>query len=140
MKSFAIQCSRYSDILLCHKPRLHELTETEMTILTAVVDYWTMMDPRNPVFDLAPFNADNFPDFSDTEFGYLTPPTSSSLGNIALNGDHSDYNAHKESQSIDPDILVHYPVSIMSPIASEDGGSPRWDWDNELNALTERSE
>lgn len=138
LKSFVIQCSRYSDILLCHQPRLHELTQTETTILTAVVDYWTMMDPRNPVFDLAPFNADNFPDFSDTEFGYLTPPTSSALGGISSTGGGSDYNMSKEGHSIDPDILLHYPVSMMSPIASEDGGSPRWDWDHELDSLAER--
>jgi hypothetical protein len=106
--------------------------------LTAVVDYWTMMDPRNPVFDLAPFNADNFPDFSDTEFGYLTPPTSSALGGISSNGGGSDYSINKEGHSIDPDILLHYPVSMMSPIASEDGGSPRWDWDHELDSLAER--
>ncbi|KAJ6000687.1 hypothetical protein N7481_001096 [Penicillium waksmanii] len=133
LKSFIIQCSRYSDILLCHKPRLHELTQTETTILTAVVDYWTMMDPRNPVFDLAPFNADNFPDFSDTEFGYLTPPTSSALG-----GDLFDWCINKEGHSIDPDILLQYPVSMMSPIPSEDSGSPRWDWDHELDSFTER--
>ncbi|CAI7645469.1 unnamed protein product [Penicillium manginii] len=140
LKSFVIQCSRYSDILLCHKPRLHELTQTENTILTAVVDYWTMMDPRNPVFDLAPFNADNFPDFSDTEFGYITPPTSSTLGGISSSGGggDSDYSINKEGHSIDPDILLHYPVSMMSPMASEDGGSPQWDWDHELDSVAEK--
>lgn len=98
-----------------------------------------MMDPRNPVFDLAPFNADNFPDFSDKEFGYLTPPTTSGLGNIIVTEDCLDYSTprHKEASSIDPDIILHYPAPMMSPILSEAGGSPHWDWDNELDSLTE---
>lgn len=96
------------------------------------------MDPRNPVFDLAPFNADNFPDFSETEFGYLTPPTSSRIDGVTSNGGNAHENLSKENHSIDPDILIHYPVSMMSPIASEDGGSPHWDWDHELDTLAEK--
>lgn len=98
-----------------------------------------MMDPRNPVFDLAPFNADNFPDFSDKEFGYLTPPTTSGLENIIVTEDSLEYSTprHKEATSIDPDIILHYPAPMMSPILSEAGGSPHWDWDNELDSLTE---
>jgi hypothetical protein len=99
-----------------------------------------MMDPRNPVFDLAPFNADNFPDFSGVEFGYLTPPTPTALDGVDLHVDDPNYTPHKESHSIDPDILVQYPVSIMSPIPSEDESSPHWDWDSELNAITEKHE
>jgi hypothetical protein len=71
----------------------------------------------------------------------LTPPThgAGAAGGISLGVEMSHSAGQKSSggDSVDPDILIQWPVSIMSPMASEDGSSPRWDWDSELNAMND---
>ncbi|KAJ5324308.1 hypothetical protein N7476_002908 [Penicillium atrosanguineum] len=138
LKAFAFQCARYSDILLRNNPRVEELTETEMTILKSVVDYWTMMDPQNPVFDLIPSDPDNFSDIFEKGHGYLTPPSPALVDEITLGVSMPGFIVHKgHSANVDPDILVRVPLSAMSPIASDDGREPGWDWETELNAIHE---
>lgn len=94
-----------------------------------------MMDPHNPVFDVAQKGIDGLLDLRDVGPGYLTPPTPGATGGITLGAEVSHPIGQKSSESVDPDILIQWPVSIMSPMASEDGSSPRWDWDSELNAM-----
>ncbi|KAJ5176252.1 uncharacterized protein N7482_002129 [Penicillium canariense] len=135
LRSFAVQCGRYSDLLLRDEPLVDELTTTESAVLCSVIDYWAMMDPHNPVFDVAQPRTDGPLDLLDVGPGYLTPPTPGAVGAIPLEAAMSHSPGHKTSDLVDPDILIHYPVSIMSPMASEEGGSPAWDWDSELNAM-----
>lgn len=141
LKSFALQCGRYSDLLLREKPLVDELTPTEAAVLRSVLDYWAMMDPHNAVFDVAQNGVDGLLNNPDVGPGYLTPPTP---GAVAVEGmtlgvemSHSVGFGQKCGDSVDPDILIQWPASIMSPMASEDGGSPRWDWDSELNAMND---
>lgn len=107
-----------------------------------------MMDPHNPVFEIAQKGgADGLLDLPDIGFGpgYLTPPTPCAAEGITLGVEMSQCGAaglgelgqQKNGDSVDPDILIQWPVSIMSPMASEDGRSPRWDWDSELNAMND---
>lgn len=106
-----------------------------------------MMDPHNPVFDVAAKGPDGLLlDLSDIDIGpgYLTPPThgaGAAAGGISLGVEMSHSAGQKTGgsggDSVDPDILIQWPVSIMSPMASEDGRSPRWDWDSELNAMND---
>lgn len=131
MQAFVIQCARYSDILIRNDPRIDELNQTELTILRSVVDYWTMMDPHNPVFDLAPISPDDFQAFP----GYLTPQSSTDLDGITLNEKVSDLCEHKTMAALDPDIFIQFPISTMSPMGSDDESSPEWDWDSELSAF-----
>ncbi|KAJ5665786.1 uncharacterized protein N7477_008234 [Penicillium maclennaniae] len=138
LKAFAFQCARYRDILLRNNPRVEELTETEMTILKSVVDYWTMMDPQNPVFDLIPSDSDSFSEIFEKGHGYLTPPSPALADGVTLGVSMPDFIIHKGySANVDPDILVRVPLSAMSPIASDDGKEPGWDWETELNAFHE---
>lgn len=131
LRAFVIQCARYSDMLLRNDPRIDELNQTDLTILRSVVDYWTMMDPRNPVFDLAPLNADDFLVFP----GYLTPSSPTDIDGITLHGKVSDLSEHKTIATLDPDIFIQFPISTMSPMGSDDESSPEWDWDSELSAF-----
>ncbi|CEJ59397.1 hypothetical protein PMG11_08022 [Penicillium brasilianum] len=141
LKSFALQCTRYSALLLRSPPLLDELTTTESAVLRSVIDYWAMMDPHNPVFEIAQKGADGLLDLSDIGPGYLTPPTPCAAEGITLGLEMSQCAVgpghQKHGDSVDPDILIQWPVSIMSPMASEDGRSPRWDWDSELNAMND---
>lgn len=139
LKAFTFQCARYGDILIRNNPRIEELTHTETTILRSVLDYWTMMDPQNPVFDLMPSDLDSFSDLFEKGHGYLTPPSPTLADEVTLGVTMPDLIVHNASHSVDvdPDILVRVPLSAMSPIASDDGKSPGWDWETELNALHE---
>lgn len=93
-----------------------------MTILKYVVDYWAMMDSRNPVFQEALTTQPADPQVTSPEC--LTPPTS-----IPIDASpDEDHTAH----DVDPDILVAYPLPVISPIPS-DHSSPKWDWDEELD-------
>lgn len=102
-----------------------------------------MMDPHNPVFDVTQKGPDGLLNLSDIDIGpgYLTPPTpgAGAAGGISFGVEMSHSTGQKTcgGDSVDPDILIQWPVSIMSPMASEDGSSPRWDWDSELNAMND---
>ncbi|KAJ5915124.1 hypothetical protein N7454_011236 [Penicillium verhagenii] len=124
LDNFILQCPRYSDILLRNEPRMSEFTTTELTILRYVVDYWAMMDARNPVFQQTSTTNRTDPGLRVTSPDCLTPPSSVSV-DTSSNGNHL-------TQDLDPDLLVAYPLPAMSPIPSEDG-STKWDWDQELN-------
>lgn len=104
-------------------------------ILRSVVDYWAMMDPRSPVFDVAQFDGNVFAD-QKKGYGYLTPPSQDIAGGVTLDMNITGLVEHKGIGPVDPDIFVQFPVSAISPMSSEEGGSPRWDWDDELNALS----
>lgn len=104
-------------------------------VLRSVVDYWAMMDPRNPVFDMAQFDGNVFADLKK-DHGYLTPPSLDMTGGVTLDMNITGLGEHKGIDPVDPDILVQFPVSAISPMSPEEGGSPRWDWDSELNALS----
>ncbi|KAJ5647194.1 hypothetical protein N7490_003566 [Penicillium lividum] len=126
LENFINQCPRYSDILLRNQPRMDEFTTTELTILKYVVDYWAMMDARNPVFQqtLTTQTAK-----SQTTSPDCQNPSSSSSSSSSVPVDPSpDDNA---ANDWDPDISVTYPLPAMSPIPSEDGS--KWDWDRELD-------
>lgn len=131
-----MQCSRYSDILLRNHPRIEELTNSETGILKSVVDYWAMMDPRNSIFDMASPDAIGSV-YHPEKGGILTPPSSEILDGIAISVDPSEFDESETEYPVDPDIAIRFPVSTMSPMPSDDGGSPKWDWDSELNALNE---
>lgn len=103
-------------------------------ILRSVVDYWAMMDPRNPVFDMAPWDAHGSVDHSGKGHGYL-PLSPDIVEGITLGGNISGLGESKANHFMDPEILVPFPVSTMSPMPSDYGRSPKWDWDSELNAL-----
>lgn len=91
------------------------------------------MDPRNPIFDIASSEAIDPPGKSG---GILTPPSSEIMDCIIISVADSEIGESEAEYSVDPDIAVNFPVSAMSPMPSDDGGSPQWDWDSELNALS----
>ncbi|KAJ6002671.1 hypothetical protein N7451_005218, partial [Penicillium sp. IBT 35674x] len=122
LENFITHCPRYSEILLRNEPCTSELSQTETTILKYVVDYWAMMDSRNPVFQEALTTQPADPQVTSPDC--LTPPTSIPM-------DDSPYE-HDTANDVDPDILVAYPLPVISPIPSEHG-SPKWDWDQELD-------
>lgn len=72
---------------------------------------------------------------SERGHGYLTPPSPDTIESAPFGADICGFNETKTVHSMDPDIFIQFPVSVMSPIPSDDGGSPKWDWDSELNAL-----
>ncbi|KAJ5759721.1 hypothetical protein N7520_006877 [Penicillium odoratum] len=125
LENFIQQCPRYSDILLRNQPRMDEFTTTELTILKYVVDYWAMMDARNPVFQqtlttLTAKSQTKSPDYQN--------PSCSYSSSVPVEPSPDD----KAANDWDPDISVTYPLPAMSPIPSEDGSS-KWDWDRELD-------
>ncbi|EPS28710.1 hypothetical protein PDE_03656 [Penicillium oxalicum 114-2] len=133
LKFFSLQCPRYSHLLLRDHPLTEEFTPTESAILRSVLDYWAMMDPQNPAFDLAPKTTD-----SSDRHSSLTPSTPDSAGVITLGVTMPQMPEHKTPcESVDPDILIQWPVSPMSPLDSDIETSPRWDWDSELNAMND---
>ncbi|KAJ5655419.1 hypothetical protein N7507_007369 [Penicillium longicatenatum] len=122
LENFITHCPRYSKILLRNEPCTSEFTPTELTILKYVIDYWAMMDSRNPVFQEALTTEPAEPQVTSPDC--LTPPTSIPI-------DTSPDEEHT-ANDLDPDILVAYPLPVMSPIPSNDD-SPKWDWDQELD-------
>ncbi|KAJ5172449.1 hypothetical protein N7492_005042 [Penicillium capsulatum] len=130
LKSFTSQCARCSDILLHNEPRIESLTPTESAILRSVVDYWEMMDPRKPVFDRTSVKPSDFPALPVLSPGYITPPSPSGVDSITLGVNNPTFAGN----AIDPDIVIPCTPRALSPMIS-DGGSPRWDWDNELDGL-----
>lgn len=93
------------------------------------------MDPRNPVFAMASLDPNGSAAQSERDHGYLTPPSPGTIESVTFGINPSGLDEPKPSHSMDPDIFIQFPVSTMSPMPSDDGGSPKWDWDNELNAL-----
>ena len=90
-----------------------------------------MMDARSPVFNGPPLKASEVMPLRETSPVYLTPPSPIPIDNITLGMTLES----KLDSSVDPDILVHYPLSVMSPMVSEDESSSPWDWDNEIDTL-----
>ncbi|KAF7717385.1 Fungal specific transcription factor [Penicillium ucsense] len=159
LKLFSRQCTRYSTLLLRDHPLVDELTPTETAICRSVLDYWAMMDPQNPAFAFDHNHQQDEPanskadadvdlellDSSDRQSS-LSPSTPDSAGVITLGvampqmpvSEHKGlYDAVVSDPDPDPDILIQWPVSPMSPLLVEDESSPRWDWDSELNAMND---
>ncbi|KAL2822117.1 fungal-specific transcription factor domain-containing protein [Aspergillus granulosus] len=130
LRFFTNRCVRYSSILLGPAPLFQNLTQTDITVLRSVLDYWAMMDPRNPISDLNSINIDCFADTpgkGDPDLPSLTPDD-------ATPGS-SDSSKH-DNLTVDPNILVDFPLSISSPANSEGGQEfHKWDWDNELESI-----
>lgn len=108
---------------------MNDFTQTELTILRSVLDYWSMMDPKNPVSD-GLSKTDQPTELRATPSGYSTP-----LSPMTAEGVLDIIADERKEHGLDPDILVSYPLPAMSPIASDNGVSPKWDWDHELDAL-----
>ncbi|KAL3475690.1 fungal-specific transcription factor domain-containing protein [Aspergillus californicus] len=117
LRFFTNRCVRYSRILLGPTTRFQDLTPMDRTVLRSVLDYWTMMDPRNPVSQLSAMNFDCFAESKDN------PPDEAT----DISGSSRDENLG----TVDPKILVEFPLSISSP-TREDGQFQEWNWNNEL--------
>ncbi|KAJ5725734.1 uncharacterized protein N7483_007091 [Penicillium malachiteum] len=135
LKSFIVQCPRYSDILLRTGPRVSEFTQNELAILRSVLDYWSMMDPRNPVFEGPSSVTCQLADIRGMSLSPLSSLTRSQTPLSPAKDDTLGVSTssfeHKESD-VDSDILISYPLSVMSPMGSDDESS-KWDWDSELD-------
>lgn len=94
------------------------------------------MDPRNSIFDLTSSDTIGMVHHPD-KGGILTPPSSEIMDGITISVDPSEFDESATEYQVDPDIAIRFPVSTMSPMPSDDGRSPKWDWDSELNAWNE---
>ncbi|KAL4938230.1 hypothetical protein BDV06DRAFT_232032 [Aspergillus oleicola] len=127
LRFFTNRCVRYSGILLGPAERIRDLTETDITVLRSVLDYWTMMDPANPVSQLNSVNMDCFaqgPKDHDN-----VPSMSHSETEQSMNSSMFE----DQKFTVDPGKLIDVPSSLASPARLD--GMPEfstWDWDNEL--------
>lgn len=102
---------------------MEDLTPTDLTVLRAIVDYWVMMDPNNPIAELTSVNIDCFPQFSpagqepreETEPVRLPPDMPRRT------------NENMEGEFVDPQLLETLSIQ-PSPDAKAD---PLWDWDDD---------
>lgn len=85
---------------------------------------------------MARFDENGFADHLKKDHRYLTPPSHDIVGGFTSDMHITGLGEPKAINPVDPDIFVQFPISALSPMSSEDGGSPQWDWDNELNALS----
>ncbi|KAL5363138.1 fungal-specific transcription factor domain-containing protein [Aspergillus floccosus] len=123
LRFFRNRCPRYSNILLRETPLLEDLTPTDLTVLRAIVDYWVMMDPNNPIAELTSVNIDCFPQFSQAahEAGEETET-------VKLQQDMTHCaNGNTEREFVDPQLLENLSIR-PSPGAK---GDPLWDWDDD---------
>ncbi|KAL2784296.1 fungal-specific transcription factor domain-containing protein [Aspergillus keveii] len=137
LRFFTNRCVRYSSILLGPAPLFRNLTQTDITVLRAVLDYWTMMDPRNPISDLNSINIDCFANTPGKGDRDRERETQSLTPDDTTAGSSASSRNEKENQTVDPK-LVDFPLSISSPVNSEgEGGTEfhKWDWDNELGSM-----
>lgn len=91
-----------------------------------------MMDPKNPVFSTEYLKSSTTAEFKESSLAYMTPPQPVDMQNSSFGG------ITQESAQLDlpdPDILLPFPASVLSPLPSDHGGSPAWDWDHELGAI-----
>lgn len=100
---------------------MEELTPTDLTVLRAIVDYWVMMDPNNPVAELTSVNIDCFPQLS---------PVSQEAGEETETVTRQPDMAHcaienMEGEFVDPQLLENLSIR-PSPGAK---GDPLWDWE-----------
>ncbi|KAL4922401.1 fungal-specific transcription factor domain-containing protein [Aspergillus aurantiobrunneus] len=124
LRFFTNRCVRYSGILLGPGDRILELTETDITVLRSVLDYWTMMDPSNPISELGSLNIDCFAEAENQD----------ELPSLGLHDTTGNSNTSKENCTVDPGVLVDLPLSISSPVDEDEDEEDfaRWDWENEL--------
>lgn len=129
LRFFTNRCVRYSAILLGPADRFAQLTETDITVLRAVLDYWTMMDPRNPVSELSLLNIDCFARESENKrenAPSLTPDDTTEGSETS--------KEHNCTDTVDPTrVLREFPLSISSPVNEGEMEFSRWDWDSELD-------
>lgn len=130
LRFFTNRCVRYSAILLGPADRFAQLTETDITVLRAVLDYWTMMDPRNPVSELSFLNIDCFARESENKrenAPSLTPDDTTE-------GSETSKEHNCTTDTVDPTrVLREFPLSISSPVNEGEMEFSRWDWDSELD-------
>ncbi|KAL2834004.1 fungal-specific transcription factor domain-containing protein [Aspergillus pseudoustus] len=136
LRFFTNRCVRYSGILLGPSSLFQTLTQTDISVLRCVLDYWAMMDPRNPISDLNSINIDCFAD-SPNKRGDADAPSSSLSPDDTTTVVGSESPSKNENQTVDPTVLVDFPLSISSPVNSDTGGQEfhKWDWDNELGSI-----
>lgn len=91
-----------------------------------------MMDPNNPVFSMEYLRSSAAADLQETSLAYMTPPQPVDMHNTSFGGITQEST---QQDPLDPDILLPFPASVMSPMPSDHGVSPRWDWDHEINAM-----
>ncbi|KAL2870372.1 fungal specific transcription factor domain-containing protein [Aspergillus lucknowensis] len=136
LRFFTNRCVRYSSILLGPASLFETLTQTDTLVLRSVLDYWAMMHPRNPISELSSLNIDCFADNSGKE----------GQGQNSLSPDEatespeplpSKNGIENENPTVDPGVLVDFPLSISSPVEEGAGDSEftKWDWDNELHPV-----
>ncbi|THD00449.1 hypothetical protein EYZ11_000013 [Aspergillus tanneri] len=107
LRSFIARSARYSDILLQDQPHIQSLGHEEFIILRSVIDYWAMMDPRDP-------------------FSSLNPNRDPS----AISPEGSSGSSKPGDDTINPHTLFQH--AGLSPMPSEHGESLiQWDWDGE---------
>ncbi|KAL3465071.1 fungal-specific transcription factor domain-containing protein [Aspergillus heterothallicus] len=129
LRFFTNRCVRYSGILLGPAELFQSLTQTDMGVLRCVLDYWAMMDPRNPISELNSINIDCFAASPGKQDASLTPEDATTTTG-------SSDSSKLDNQTVDPNVLVDFPLSISSPANSEGGQEfHKWDWDNELESI-----
>ncbi|KAL4864725.1 hypothetical protein BDV12DRAFT_188688 [Aspergillus spectabilis] len=142
LRFFTNRCVRYSSILLGPAARIQDLTETDITVLRSVLDYWSMMDPRNPVSELGSLNIDCFARTHTPEGSGKDdlPP----LGSDRETSGGSE-TSREEIYTVDPGVLGGLPISVDSPVGEDEGGVigpglgefAKWDWESELGSTVE---
>ncbi|KAL4795150.1 fungal-specific transcription factor domain-containing protein [Aspergillus venezuelensis] len=127
LRFFTNRCVRYSGILLGPTERINELTGTDVTVLRSVLDYWTMMDPANPVSQLNSVNMDCFARSPNGRDEVASMGPSDTETTIASN------SAGDRSLTVDPEKLINLSFSVASPLRSDGMVEfSTWNWDSEL--------
>ncbi|KAL5336605.1 fungal-specific transcription factor domain-containing protein [Aspergillus crustosus] len=142
LRFFTNRCVRYSGILLGPSDRIQDLTETDITVLRSVLDYWNMMDPKNPVSELDSINIDCFARTNTPESNRKDDlPSLGSDGEMSGGSDVS----REEVFTVDPGVLGGGVLSLSSPGREGEGSDSdmnigmgefaKWDWGNELDIM-----
>ncbi|KAL4886821.1 fungal-specific transcription factor domain-containing protein [Aspergillus karnatakaensis] len=131
LRFFTNRCVRYSGILLGPASKFQELTETDITVLRSVLDYWSMMDPRNPVSELSSINIDCFAKTPEEKEEPVLSSGSDTPGSL---------KSREENYTVDPGVLSDLPLTAGSPIIEDEGPMEmgefaKWDWNSELDLM-----
>ncbi|KAF9890521.1 hypothetical protein FE257_005926 [Aspergillus nanangensis] len=135
LRFFTNRCVRYSNLLLRDEPCIEELTSTDVTVLRSVVDYWTMMDPRNPVADLNSINIDCFPSPPVTDNTFFETASPDPTATVSPHMKSPDGMAGPQDLFMDPKLLFQ-ENTIASPASNDEEDFSNWHWESEINALT----
>ncbi|PTU24164.1 hypothetical protein P175DRAFT_0527619 [Aspergillus ochraceoroseus IBT 24754] len=132
LRFFTNRCVQYSGVLLLSCPsRIQELSPTDMTVLRSVLDYWIMMDPRNPVSEMSSINVDCFPETVEMRRSdRVSIPWG--LDDTIRNTSSAKGN---DSNSINPSLLMQMPLSTPPSIPLHGENFSQWNWKRELGSL-----